>query len=449
MTGISRHTGFRVIAAFWLLMAGYTFYLRNWEHPERILYWDVLSYYAYLPATFIHHDLSLKFTRQNPEKNKLRYWPSQGPDGSLVIKTSMGMAFMYAPFFLAGHVTAWSIGAEMEGFGTPYRLWLIFGSLVYLLGAVLLLFDYLCRFFPQRYSLVAVALVFFGSNLFYYSVGECTMPHLYNFFLITAFIWCVDRQWRKRKWVGWQLGLLLGYIALVRPTNLWVGIFIPLYGVHDLLGLKERVRLLLAPRFSLPFLFAALAAWSPQMAYWKFVTGQLLYFSYTGERFFFDQPHIIEGLFGFRKGWLVYTPIMVFALVGMLPLWRSKHPMGSVLPLFLAVQIYVMLSWWSWWYGGGFGMRPMIDVYGLLAVSLCTFLYAVFKTWHPMSWTLSVVVLGFLVYLNQFQTWQYQQAVIHWDSMTRAAYFHVFLSRDRTGVDAFLEEPDYRKEGGK
>jgi hypothetical protein len=438
-------TAYRLIIACWLLVAGYTFSLRNWEHPERILYWDILSYYAYLPATFIHGDLSLQYTREAPEKNRIRYWPSEGPEGSLVIKTSMGMAFMYAPFFFLGHATAMLSGAEAEGFGTPYRLWLIIGSLVYLLAGGLLLFRYLIRFFSAGISLLTLALIFFGTNLFYYAVGECTMPHVYNFFLITAFLLLLDHQWRSRKWVGWPLGLLLGYIALVRPTNLWVGILIPFYGVSHPADFRARMRTLLAPRFILFFVMAALAAWAPQMAYWKYVTRQWLYFSYSGERFFFDQPHIWEGLFGFRKGWLIYTPLMLFALAGLIPLWRHRHPLGKVLPVFLAVQVYVMLSWWSWWYGGGFGMRPMVDVYGLLAVPLGALLFYTQGKRPLLMGIPAGLMLVFAVYLNQFQIWQYQQAVIHWDSMTYKAYKHVFLSRSRDGVDPYLQSPDYDK----
>lgn len=30
---------------------------------QKTIYWDVISYYAYLPATFIHGDLSLGFLK--------------------------------------------------------------------------------------------------------------------------------------------------------------------------------------------------------------------------------------------------------------------------------------------------------------------------------------------------------------------------------------------------
>ena len=41
-----------------------TFNLKKWKHAEtkaKIISWDVTSYYGYLPAAFIHKDLSLDF----------------------------------------------------------------------------------------------------------------------------------------------------------------------------------------------------------------------------------------------------------------------------------------------------------------------------------------------------------------------------------------------------
>ena len=47
-----------------LVIFVYFFQILNvsyWKTGRGVIYWDTLSYYAYLPATFIYHDLSLKF----------------------------------------------------------------------------------------------------------------------------------------------------------------------------------------------------------------------------------------------------------------------------------------------------------------------------------------------------------------------------------------------------
>ena len=76
---------------------------RNWtidEGPIRgVIKWDVISYYAYLPAVFIYKDLSLDFTENPDFVNDNKFWYQKTEKGKKVIITSMGLSYMYAPFF--------------------------------------------------------------------------------------------------------------------------------------------------------------------------------------------------------------------------------------------------------------------------------------------------------------------------------------------------------------
>jgi hypothetical protein len=104
--------------------------------------------------------------------------------------------------------------------------------------------------------------------------------------------------------------------------------------------------------------------------YWKYITGELFFNSYVGEQFYFNNSHVLKGLFGFRKGWLIYTPIMLFSILGIYFLRNQlKHFFASI-SITLFIYIFVIFSWWCWWYGGSFGQRAMIDIYPLLAIPL-------------------------------------------------------------------------------
>ena len=78
--------------------------IKPWKNAEKqnsLINWDITSYYAYLPAYFIHDDLTLSFT-DNDSINysaKHQFWPEIAPNGGKVIKTTMGLSFLYAPFF--------------------------------------------------------------------------------------------------------------------------------------------------------------------------------------------------------------------------------------------------------------------------------------------------------------------------------------------------------------
>ena len=87
------------------------FNIRPWKNAEKehsLIDWDVTSYYGYLPAYFIHDDITLSFT-DNDSINyeaKHQFWPEIAPNGGKVIKTTMGLSILYSPFFLIGHIYA-------------------------------------------------------------------------------------------------------------------------------------------------------------------------------------------------------------------------------------------------------------------------------------------------------------------------------------------------------
>jgi hypothetical protein len=156
-------------------------------------------------------------------------------------------------------------------------------------------------------------------------------------------------------------------------------------------------------------------------------------------------PHIINGLIGFRKGWLVYTPVMLLSLTGLIVLKRYVAGIRLAILIFLPLFIYVIFSWWCWWYGGSFGSRPMIDIYGILALPLAASLTFLFQSrgWVKIA---SGIALAALLSLNQFQMGQYRTSVIHWDSMTWQTYRAVFLKANApANFGDLIRNPDYEK----
>jgi hypothetical protein len=92
-----------------------------------------------------------------------------------------------------------------------------------------------------------------------------------------------------------------------------------------------------------------------------------------------------------------------------------------LLPIFL----YVASSWWCWWYGGSLGQRELIDIYPFMAVPLAAFLQWVFKQKKFVS---KIAGLLFIVsiLLGAFYNVQYYYGAIHWDAMSKKAYFNSF-----------------------
>ena len=100
-----------------------------------------------------------------------------------------------------------------------------------------------------------------------------------------------------------------------------------------------------------------------------------------------------------------------------------------------------MYSWWSWYYGGGFSCRPMVDFYGLLAIPLAAF-FTYFN--KKLFYLRAIPFLLFLLTgsLNLFHP-QQTKTCLHWSDMTKESYWTNFITLGKPeGFEAMLKEPD-------
>jgi hypothetical protein len=410
---------------------------------------DVKHYYSYLPAVFYEQDLSLSFLYDTLHRDTERelYSPNRTPDGRSVLKMTMGLAIGFLPFFAAAHLYCTIAGIPPDGFAEPYHFAIQFSSLVYFVLGLLYLRRVLRIYFSERTVALTLFLIAFGTNAFYYLSIRAGNVHTFDFFLAAAFIW-QTLAWHQRHRMrdALLLGCFMGMLVLTRPINILFLLFFMLYGVLDTQGLFSKLRLIWHYRVQ------AIAATAcgficvlPQLCYWKFISGHFLFNSYVGEHFYFLHPHLLKGLFSFRNGWFIYTPIMVVSVCGIV-LLRKKLPEFFVATLvLLLVYVYVTFSWWCWWYGGSFGMRALIDLYPLLSIPLALVLEYFFARRKAVRVSF-FIMLTMLVLLNLFQTMQAKYNIIHYDAMTWQNYRRVFFTATgKPDREKYLRHPDYQK----
>ncbi|MBL6963955.1 MAG: hypothetical protein ISR55_09030 [Bacteroidetes bacterium] len=420
--------------------------MKRWEHQNKVITWDVTNYYSYLPATFIYGDPLLEFTKENPAAWYDKFVPLTTPSGNKVIKMTMGLSFVYAPFFAIAHILAPKLGYDNGGYSPPYKFALMMSSVVFFLIGLLILRKLLSRFFEPKVVIFTLLVVGLGTNLLYYTAIRSAMSHSYNFALITLFLW-LGIKWieKPRMMNSIYLGLLIGLISLIRPTNSIIIVFLLFYKVKSFNALLDRFKLLITKYYLvLIMLILCVLVWLPQLIYWKAVSGHYFYFSYQGEGFFFNNPQIIKGLFGYRNGWFVYTPLMFFSFVGIAFLFKHQRDFFWPVLIFALLNIYIILSWWCWWYVG-YGNRPFIDSYGIMAIPFATLISWLFsqRNWIRMT---SMTLIILFICLNLFQTWQYYKGFIQYDSMSKKAYWEVFLDADpQDKFWGLLEKPNYEK----
>ncbi len=423
------------------------FNIHYWTIKDRVINYDIVSYYAYLPATFIYKDVSLRFMDDNPGAYSDKFWPNITEEGKYVVKTSMGLSFLYAPFFFLGHAAANQLDFETNGFTQPYKFFLVMGAVFYFAIGLYFLRKVLERYFNQRVVILSLITLIMGTNLYYYVAIDSTMPHVFNFSLFAIFIY-LTITWHQNPNIKNSIfiGLLLGLITLIRPTNIIIFLVFFFWNVKSLNDLKNRFLFFIKKPglIAIMFIFFILI-WIPQLLYWESQTGQWLYFSYEGERFFFLDPYIRKGLFGYRKGWLFYSPVMIFAIAGIFISYKHFKKLFVPITIFTILNVYLILSWWCWWYGGSFGGRAFIDSYAILALPLAVFIGWVFKQ-KKIFRVIANSLLILLLLLNLFQTWQYYGGDIHHDAMTKKAYWKIFLRPyPEDDYKTYLSHPDYEK----
>ncbi len=227
---------------------------------------------------------------------------------------------------------------------------------------------------------------------------------------------------------NWTMAILIGFrggmITIIRPTDIWAMVIPIFYGMTDRQAVTSRMTVFKKywAQLLLAVFFFALAS-VPQLLYWKTVAGQWLYYSYRNEGFDFSNPHIWGGLTDGKNGWLRYTPIMIFALLGIRFLFKKKTWLWPVI-LFLPVYIFVVYSWHNWFYINSFGSRPMVGPYALLAFPLGYFVsFAFAKKWSKIVFLVLVV---FFSGLNIFQTYQERWGISSTEYASNAYYWKVF-----------------------
>ena len=452
MTGplrkIFKKTGLDHLALFIVLtgMIWTNMYYKFWKSPGRIISHDVILYYEYLPAAFIYKDISLSFTAEDPAFFQDKIWKIETPIGKYVSKMTMGVAVLYSPFFFSAHGLAGISGYPADGYSIPYRIALVISSVFYAFLGFIFLIRFLRKYFARNAIAITVLAVGLGTNLYFYTTLEPTMSHAYSFFLYAVFIFLVDAWVTEQSWGNSLfMGLVGGLIILVRPSNGIIFLLLPLWKVDSLTELRIRFKLLFEKFLKVGVIaLLAILVITPQILYWKYVTGDYIFYSYRDERFLFNDPAFLKGLFSYRKGWLIYTPVMAFSLLGMVVLYIRQRKFFWPVLVFTVLNFYIIWSWWCWWYGGGFGQRALIESYALLSVPFAAFTGFILerKLW------LRIVFLFFIVSftsLNIFQTRQYYIGVIHWDAMNKKAYWDSFFrTKVAPGFYDKVDNPDYQ-----
>ena len=407
----------------------FSLFQRYWEEENKILVYDALFYYSYIPGILEHEDASFEFLA-NTEKNISRkYLVKESPNGIKVPKATYGVALFELPFYTIADQFAKFKNYKSNSFSSPYRLAILIACNFYLIIGIYFLRKVLLKYFSKYAVEISVIVIVLGTNLFTYVTYVPGMSHGYSFFCACIYLYSIDKWQSVEKTKYLYLScFFLGLLILLRPTNASFGFFLLFFSFRSI---KENFQLIKRKfKFYAAGIIFMILPLIPQMVYWKLHTGNLLFYTYGEEKFFWNDPKVLEGLFSFRKGWLVYSPLMLLSLTGIFVNNQIIKNNRIVILLFLLINVYITFSWWCWWYGGSFGQRPMIDFYPILALPLVAILEKMFQR-NKVLKAFSLSIISSFCALSLFQNYQYQVGLIHHNAMSKSSYKMIFLKTEK------------------
>jgi hypothetical protein len=364
------------------------------NNGRRYIFWsDAMGYYAYLPSTFIYHDLlGCSYDVDKCFKNA-------DPNKRVIFKYTSGVAILQTPFFLTALGVSQFTETNPDGLSETFEFCITMGTIFYCFMALLLMFSVLKRYVKTQSALITVILAYFGTNLFYYTIGESGMSHAYSFFTMSWFIYSVHGFLDKPTWKNSiQMGFAFGLSTIIRPTNFFI-ILLPFFlKIQNFKDISTRIQFLTRqPLTYLGVLFAFLAI-LPQLIYWKLQSGKFLFFSYSEETFvYLKNPHIADILWGNVSGLFVYTPLLLLFIPGLYFMWRKKWRFEAAIILTIFATItYFNASWWCYTFDCGFGHRAFIEYYPMLLIPIAFSFEVLFVKWKSVILTLILVLFFFI-----------------------------------------------------
>ena len=418
-----------------------SYFKSNSGRPFVCTTWDALGYYGYLPSFFIYHDAAeLKWLPEIDKKYAVTggqlYQAGKCDNGNYVFNYFGGVAILQSPFFFAAHWLAGVYGYEKDGFSAPYQYAVAWSAVFYSLLSFFLLRKILLRFFNDSVTAVSLLLLLLASNFIQYISIDSAMSHSFIFPLYALILYST-LKWHESPGIKWAClsGFVMGLAAICRPTELII-FFIPLlWNTHTKEAAKEKWKLVRENIkhvfFAIGFAFLGVL---PQLIYWKAITGSFLYD--VGSKWEFLSPHF-RVLFGWEKGWFIYTPVALLFVAGLF--FVKKFPFRRSVITFCLLNIYIIIAWHDWRYGASYSCRALVQSYPVFALPLAALVQRILET----KWKYLLFLSGaYLVVVNFFQIKQYNSGVLHYNDMNRKYYSRIYLNAHPSALDMSLLDTD-------
>ncbi len=411
-----------------IALRGYYYQFYSSEHVFSHLTYDAFGYYMYLPSGIIYGDMtSVDWVAPMHQQYGVKggdwlYQTIEQKDGRHVFKYLGGVALLQLPFFLLAHWLAPTLGYVADGFSLPYQWGIILAAFFYGFLGLWLLRKVLLRYFSDSTVALSLILVSLGTNWVQYLVVDGGQSHIYIFPLYAVILW-LTQKWHEspNPLAALAIGGTIGLATICRPTEA-IMLFIPLlWHTHDPTAARAKWALVRQHKKHLVLAFlGGLAGILPQLIYWKYCTGSFIFD--VGSKWYFLNPWF-RVLIGFEKGWFVYTPVTIFFVLGF---WFMRNmPFRRSVLVFCILNLWIITAWADWRYGGSYSTRALVQSYPVFALAFAALIQ------HFLSGKcrlLTYFVAFYLLVVNLFQIYQYNEGIIRYDENSFEHYRAIYLN---------------------
>lgn len=340
----------------------------NWTSE---IYSDAAGYYMYLPVTFLYGFDYERFPAGIDDSAGCTF--IDHGTKKFAYKYTCGVALLVSPFF-AGTVLCSSVaGVPLDGgFSDWFHRMADVSGAFYLIVGLFFTGLVLKRYAEGWIRYAVLLLIFFGTNLWFYTIRQPLMSHVYSFAAISVYLYAIHRFLERRTRLSLFLVALAYAVAvLIRPANGIIILLLLLWNVNTGKELVDRIRTLVSWKNLTLFLATLGLVLLPQLLYWQYMFGSPVHYAYEGESFSnWASPRFAEVWIAPLNGLFLYNPLWLVMIAGVVWMAISRRRNGFLLLGFFLLASYVVAAWHSWFFGCGYGHRAFIDFLPLYALPL-------------------------------------------------------------------------------
>jgi hypothetical protein len=373
--------------------------IMNWQSE---IWADRAGYYSYLPVTFFYHFNTDKVPRGIDEKTGYGFEVDYKTN-KISTQYYYGVSFLLSPFFLIAHSISVITGKdELGGFSLIYNKTFDVAAVFYLVLGLFFLKKFLKNYFPEYLQYIIILLTFFGTNLFYYSIIDPLMSHVYSFFAISMFLYAMTEFLKDTSRYRYFLLMMVsfGLMFIIRPTNCLIGMFFLFWDVLNRREIGYRLKLIIHQKYIFPGLAIMFVWFIPQMIFWKLMHGSFIYLKYGESFIFWNHPKFIEVWFSTLNGLVPWSPLTLVFMIGMVFMILRRVNNGILIGVLFLLISYMAAAYKSWYFGCGYGHRAFVEFYPVFCIPFGFLVKDVLSSKKRILQVLFAATIIFMAYFN-------------------------------------------------